>query len=245
MNIKSLKNFPMGIKDQIKRQIKAMIDDNSLTAGEMLLSAKDMGRLLNISQKTVVSAYQALEREGFLKIIKGSGTFVRETTLNKSMDPLKEIFHRAYEQAVESGYSTESINRFFITELLEKSKAAQENKKIILVDSTYEVLKTLDEKIKNRCDIDSHFMLIQDIENIPDKFLKRAKACDLILCSTNHMESLKKISPDLPVETIGFRINTDFQTMNQVIQLPDKKTHCVDLDIDPENLDFILSKLDV
>jgi hypothetical protein len=25
----------------------------------------------------------------------------------------------------------------------------------------------------------------------------------------------------------------------------DKKTHCVDLDIDPENLDFIISKIEV
>ena len=220
MNITIIKNFPIGIKEQVKRQIKAMIDDGRLTAGEMLLSAKDMGLFLNINRNTVVSAYKELEQEGFLNVIKGSGTFVSNIALEANTRLLKKIFNLAYDQAVQLNFSAESINDFFITGLLEKSRDTQKGGKAILVDCNYEVLETLDEKIKSRCDMDSHFMLIQDIEKFPRKFIKRAKEYDLIICGMNHMEELKRAVPDLPVETIGFLIRTDFEIMNQIMQLP-------------------------
>lgn len=306
------KNFPLGIKDQLKRQIKTMVEDRRLKPGEMLLSARDMGIFLDINRNTVALAYKELEQEGFLKIVKGSGTFAREITPQKDRAPLKEIFRLAYEQAVQSGFTVQSINNYFITGLLEKSRDARKAGNVILIDCNYEVLETLDEKIKTRCDINSHFMLIQDIEKFPGKFIKRSKEYDLILCGMNHLEELKRVIPDLSVETIGFMVKTDFQIMNQIMQLPagtsvgyccvskksskaffktailstgsslkrihvgiddkkgiktmlescdiifatnyvydtlvenfpsKKKICCVDLDIDPGNLDFIISRL--
>ena len=210
----------MGIKEQIKRQIKTMIEDGSLTAGEMLLSARDMGIFLNIHRNTVASVYKELEQEGFLNVIKGSGTFVRNIVPKKNSGQLKKIFNLAYDHAVQSGFEAESINDFFITGLLEKSRDTLKGGKAILIDCNYEVLETLDEKIKNQCDIESHFMLIQDIEKFPEKFIKRSEEYNLIICGMNHMEELKRAVPDLPVETIGFMIKTDFQIMNQIMQLP-------------------------
>ena len=220
MDIRIIKNFPIGIKEQVKRQIKTMIEDSSVKAGDMLLSAKDMGIFLNINRNTAASAYKELEQEGFLKVIKGSGTFVRNIALKKNIGQLKEIFNLAYDHAVQSGFEAESITDYFVTGLLEKSRNALKGGKTIMIDCNYEVLETLDEKIKSRCNIKSHFMLIQDIKKFPGKFIKRAKEYDLIICGMNHMEELKVAVPDLPVETIGFMIKTDFQIMNQILQLP-------------------------
>ncbi len=220
MDIRIIKNFPIGIKEQVKRQIKTLIEDGSLKTGDMLLSAKDMGIFLNINRNTAASAYKELEQGGFLKVIKGSGTFVRNIALKNNIGQLKEIFNLAYDHAVQSGFETESITDYFVTGLLEKSRNALKGGKAILIDCNYEVLETLDEKIKSRCNIKSHFMLIQDIKKFPGKFIKRAKEYDLIICGMNHMEELKVAVPDLPVETIGFMIKTDFQIMNQIMQLP-------------------------
>ncbi|MBU1341474.1 MAG: GntR family transcriptional regulator [Proteobacteria bacterium] len=220
MDITIIKNFPIGIKEQLKRQIKTMIEDGQIKVGDMLLSAKDMGLFLNINRNTVAAAYKELEQEGFLDVIKGSGTFVKKNVPTKNREHLKKIFTHAYEQAVESGFTTQSINNFFITQLLEKSKATRKAGNVILIDCNYEVLECLDKKIKMQCDVESHYMLIQDIEKFPGKFVKRAKTCSFILCGMNHMEELKKAVPDLPVETIGFLIKTDFQITNQIMQLP-------------------------
>ncbi|MCP3873273.1 MAG: GntR family transcriptional regulator [Desulfobacteraceae bacterium] len=219
MEISILKNFPIGIKEQIKRQIKSMIEDGCLTPGEMLLSAKDLGLLLNINRNTVALAYKELEQESFLNIIRGSGTFVKKISPQQDREKLEEIFQLAYDHAVQYGFAAESINNFFISGLLKKSRQAQKGGKVILIDCNYEVLETLDKSIKKRCTIDSHFMLIQDIETFPKKFIKRAKEYDFILCGMNHMKELKATVPDLPLNTIGFVIKTDFQIMNQMMQL--------------------------
>lgn len=220
MNFIIIKNFPLGIKEQLKRQIKTRIEDRGLKPGEILLSARDMGLLLNINRNTVASVYKELEQEGFLEIIKGSGTFVKKIVPQKDTEALKKIFRLAYEQAQKSNFTSESITNFFISGLLEKSSNTIKGGNVILIDCNYEVLETLDEKIKTRCDIESHLMLIQDIEKFPAKFLKRVKEYDLIVCGMNHMEELKTAAPDLPVETVGFLIKTDFHIMNQIMQLP-------------------------
>ena len=223
MDIRINKKFPLGIKEQLKRQIKTMIEDGRLSDGEMLLSARDMGIFLNINRNTVASVYRELDRNGFVDVIKGSGTFVRKVNSPPKQNQLREIFCLAYDHAVQSGFSGQDITNYFITGLLEKSGSVRKAAKVILIDCNYDVLKTLDKKIKIQCDMESHFMLIQDIEKFPGKFVKRAKEYDLILCGMSHLEELKTAVPELPVETIGFP---------------------VDPDIDQKNLDFIVSKLE-
>ncbi len=220
MDITILKDFPIGVKEQLKRQITAMIEDRRLRQGQVLLSAKDMGLLLNINRNTVALAYKELEEEGYLNVIKGSGTFVKKTAPQLKKDKLKKIFRLAYDHALQNGYTSEDINTYFISGLLEKSRDARKGGKVILIDCNYEVLEALDKKIKDQCHIDSHFMLIQDIEKFPKKFLKRAKKYDFIICGMNHLQELKTAIPELPVETIGFTIKTDFEILNQMVQLP-------------------------
>jgi hypothetical protein len=58
--------------------------------------------------------------------------------------------------------------------------------------------------------MNSHFILIQDIEKFPGKFLKRALGYDTAICDLNYMSSLIQVAPDLSPKLIGFLINTDF-----------------------------------
>ena len=70
MKLRICEHFPLTIKAQIKRQISAMIQDGRLKAGDLLLSAKDLGAFLNINRNTAATAYKELEQEGFLTIVK-------------------------------------------------------------------------------------------------------------------------------------------------------------------------------
>ncbi len=220
MDIKIIKSFPLGIKEQLIRQLITMIETQFYNEGDMLLSAKDLATYLSINRNTVASVYKELEQSGYLKIIKGSGTYVRQTTPLKNANALEQIFDNAYIEALDSGHTPEQIDNFFISGLLQKTISSKKAGKVILIDCNYEVLDTLDKQIKRECDIESHFMLIQDIEKFPDKFIKRIKGYDLILCGMNHMEELKTAIPHLSVETIGFMIKTNFTIMNHLTQIP-------------------------
>ena len=220
MDIRLIDNFPLPIKAQIKRQIISMIENRRLRPGELLPSAKEMGLFLSINRNTVAAAYKELEHEGYVTLVKGSGTYVKSFRRNKDAGRLKAIFDNAFTEARKAGFSTQAITDGFITGLLENNLSAGKSKKVILIDCNYEVLETLDAKLKARIPVETHFMLIQDIQALPGKFEKRAREHDLVLCGMNHMEELRTAVPDFNGLTIGFMIRTDFHIMNQILQLP-------------------------
>ena len=64
------------IYEQICIQIKSMIMDGTLSAGETLLSMRALAKDLHISVITVQRAYEDLTRDGFIETVSGKGSFV-------------------------------------------------------------------------------------------------------------------------------------------------------------------------
>ena len=64
------------IYEQICIQIKSMIMDGTLSAGETLPSMRALAKDLHISVITVQRAYEELTRDGFIETVSGKGSFV-------------------------------------------------------------------------------------------------------------------------------------------------------------------------
>ena len=64
------------IYEQIYRQVKAMIIKGELEEGEILPSIRGLARDLQISVITTKRAYDELEKDGFIEIVQGKGSFV-------------------------------------------------------------------------------------------------------------------------------------------------------------------------
>ena len=64
------------IYEQICIQIKSLIMDGTLAAGEALPSMRVLARDLHISVITVQRAYEDLTRDGFIETVSGKGSFV-------------------------------------------------------------------------------------------------------------------------------------------------------------------------
>lgn len=64
------------IYEQICIQIKSMIMDGTLSAGETLPSMRALAKDLHISVITVQRAYEDLTRDGFIETVSGKGSFV-------------------------------------------------------------------------------------------------------------------------------------------------------------------------
>ncbi len=62
--------------EQIKNAIKENIVEGRLSSEEQLPSVRQLSRELNVSILTVKKAYDELEKEGFIVIRQGLGTFV-------------------------------------------------------------------------------------------------------------------------------------------------------------------------
>lgn len=81
LNIKLNKKSPVYI--QIKDYIKDMILEGMFQKGEKLPATRELGMMLKVSRNTVITAYEYLEDEGFINIIKGKGAFVGDINIDR------------------------------------------------------------------------------------------------------------------------------------------------------------------
>lgn len=72
--ISNASNLP--IYEQISSQIKALIMAGTLQEGEMLPSIRVIAKELKVSVITSKRAYADLERDGFIEVVQGKGSFV-------------------------------------------------------------------------------------------------------------------------------------------------------------------------
>lgn len=69
-------NADKPIYEQITSQIKAMIMNGELQAGDTIPSVRTLAKTLHVSVITVRKAYEELQRDGFIKTAVGRGSFV-------------------------------------------------------------------------------------------------------------------------------------------------------------------------
>ena len=217
------KNFPMGIKEQLIRQLRAMIEAGELKPGSLLMAAADLGKYLNINRNTVAGVYKDLEAQGLVKVVKGSGTYVETPAADPYSGQVREIFNKAWKSARDTGAPPDRIREIFLTGLLQAGAPAKD-KEIILVDCNHEVLETLEQQIRERLPkpfpLAARQVLIQKIQAAPDWFIRASGKADLLACGMNHMTELMAAVPEIAVPVTGFLIRTDFKIMNQILQLP-------------------------
>ena len=69
-------NADKPIYEQITSQIKAMIMNGELQAGDTIPSVRTLAKTLHVSVTTVRKAYEELQRDGFIETAVGRGSFV-------------------------------------------------------------------------------------------------------------------------------------------------------------------------
>ena len=76
------------IYEEIVRQVKAMIAEGRLKAGDRLPPERDLAEKFVVSRTSVREALRALESLGLVEIRPGEGTFVRQVSIESLIEPL-------------------------------------------------------------------------------------------------------------------------------------------------------------
>jgi len=63
---------------EIEQVVEARIRDGSYAEGCQLPTVRELAEQMGVNKNTVVRAYQALERKGYLELTRGRGAFVRQ-----------------------------------------------------------------------------------------------------------------------------------------------------------------------
>lgn len=95
------------IYQQIGQQIKAQIISGDLEEGDGLPSIRKLAKELHISVITTKRTYEELEKEGFIDVVGGKGTFVaiqnKELLREKKMKSIEDMMEETVTEALKMG----------------------------------------------------------------------------------------------------------------------------------------------
>lgn len=101
------------IYEQICMQVKNLIMNGTLSAGEALPSMRVLAKDLHISVITVQRAYEDLTRDGFIETVSGKGSFVaaqnKEFIREEQLRVAEELLQKAAEIGRAHGISYEQM----------------------------------------------------------------------------------------------------------------------------------------
>ena len=98
------------IYEQICMQIKSLIMNGTLSAGEALPSMRVLAKDLHISVITVQRAYEDLTRDGFIETVSGKGSFVNQEFIREEQLRIaEELLQKAAEIGRSHGIAYEQL----------------------------------------------------------------------------------------------------------------------------------------
>lgn len=101
------------IYEQIGKQIKAQIISGDLKEGEGLPSIRKLAKELQISVISTKRTYVELEKEGFIDVVGGKGTFVaiqnKELLKEKKMKSVEDLMSETVLEAQKLGITFDEL----------------------------------------------------------------------------------------------------------------------------------------
>ena len=112
---------PVPLYEQIAARIRLAVASEELVAGEALPSVRQLATTLRVNPATVVQAYRDLERDGFVDMRHGAGTFVQslpsKTRDEEKLRRARELVRELAAEAARVGISGRELQRAFEEEV--------------------------------------------------------------------------------------------------------------------------------
>ena len=116
---------------QIMDQIKHLIATGVLQRGQQLPTIRELAVELTINLHTVAHAYAELEREGFLTIQRGRGTFISDGHTDQELgdlraEKLQALVESMFAEVVNLGYDADEVEQVMAAQIKQWRKTAEQ-----------------------------------------------------------------------------------------------------------------------
>ena len=112
---------PTPLYAQIAEAVRLAIAGGELAAGEALPSVRQLASQLRVNPATVVQAYRDLEREGFVVMRQGAGSFVNdaipERPARERAALARKLVRQMVQEALKAGLSARDLRAAIDAEL--------------------------------------------------------------------------------------------------------------------------------
>jgi DNA-binding transcriptional regulator YhcF (GntR family) len=233
LRIKIENNGQQPIYKQIVAQISDLIRVGSLSAGQRLPSERELGQQLGLARGTVKKAYDTLAGQNLIVARQGRGSIVAfaENSSNES-SKIKlfapEIIAGARQKirAVVSDLEIDGLSFKEIEELvrvvLDERKREISGISIAAVDCNPEALGIYHQQMAIMSNVSVDRFLFQDLDGHAD--LNRLfSEYDMILTTSNHIEQLRKLVPELEGKCIEAVVAPSQKTLISLARIAQNK----------------------
>jgi DNA-binding transcriptional regulator YhcF (GntR family) len=208
----------LSIKEQIKGQIRMLIESGDFLPDEALPSVRDLAEILGVNRNTASAAYRELAEEGWIRILSGSGTFVKKQAGGLNRAGLKDIFIDAMKKATEQGYTQRQITDFFVTQLVSPPQPGK--CRVLVVECNQETLEDIEGAIRDNFNVHTQGVLIQALEKRSETASLYLKDKDVVVCGFNHITEFQHIFPDCTLDVIPVLFKPYVRLINELLKLP-------------------------
>jgi GntR family transcriptional regulator len=116
---------------QVMDQIKHLIATGVLQPGDQLPTIRELAVGLTINLHTVAHAYAELERDGFLTIQRGRGTFITDGYHEQTLGELREqklqtLLDAMFAEALNLGYEPDEVQQALAGQIEEWRRTTQQ-----------------------------------------------------------------------------------------------------------------------
>lgn len=128
------------IYEEIVEQIRLLVSEGQLKAGDRLPSERDLAEKLQVSRASVREALSALEMMGLLEIRSGEGTYIKQVNIDSVVAPLAWVL---------------SMEKDIVLELLEVRKILETQAAVLAAErAESEELNDMNEAVEEmECDL--------------------------------------------------------------------------------------------
>ena len=115
---------------QIMDRIKHLIATGTLQSGQQLPTIRELAVNLTINLHTVAHAYAELEREGFLTIQRGRGTFITDGHVEQELGALRvqklqTLVESLFAEIVNLGYEPDEVEKALVSQMEQWRRTTQ------------------------------------------------------------------------------------------------------------------------
>ena len=116
---------------QLMDQIKHLIATGVLQPGQQLPTIRELAVELTINLHTVAHAYAELEREGFLTIQRGRGTFISDGHTDQELgdlraEKLQALVESMFAEVVNLGYDADEVEQVMAAQIKQWRRTAEQ-----------------------------------------------------------------------------------------------------------------------
>ncbi|HLA76447.1 MAG TPA: GntR family transcriptional regulator [Vicinamibacteria bacterium] len=191
----------VSVRDQLMAQLELKILSGALEHGQRLPSVRVLARRLKVHHNTVSAAYQDLAAAGHVELRRGSGVFVRRagpSALSEARG-LDEMIRLALHTAFRQGYSGGQIRA-----AVERWLAAAPPDRLLVVDPCREMAELIVFELQQILELPAQAAEPEEVEENPGLL---AGALTLVL--PYHLEKIRRLVPQAPVEEVTLEISSD------------------------------------